>query len=105
MQQDPTSESHSSRLPTAFEFPHVVERMGERLTLRREIGRARIVFDYNPPDGAREKRVIPREAGDAGLPLPNSDFVPEDAIVWAEAFLEEKALAKSRFATELASSG
>ncbi len=105
MQQDPTSESHSSRPPTAFEFPHVVERMGERLTLRRETGRARIVFDYNPPDGVREKRVIPREAGDAGLPLPNSDFVPEDAVVWAEAFLEEKALAKSRFATELASSG
>ncbi|HET9965564.1 MAG TPA: hypothetical protein VFQ10_09235 [Rubrobacter sp.] len=105
MQQDPTSEFHHSRLPTAFEFPHVVERMGERLTLRRETGRARIMFDYNPPDGAREKRVIPREAGDAGLPLPDSDFVPEDAVVWAEAFLEEKALAKSRFATELASSG
>lgn len=105
MSQRPAPDSQPLSTLTTFTFPHTVEHMGERLVLRREEGRRRIVYDYNPAEGPREKRVIPAEAGGAGLPAPDSAHVPEDAIIWAEAYLEAKALAKSRFAAELTNSG
>lgn len=97
MPQDPTPQP-DNRTASKYTFPHLVTFMGEQLTLRRMQGRARIVYDYNPPGEPRDKRIIPRESGDIGLPLPDSDRVPEDTIIWAEAYLEEKALAKSRLA-------
>jgi integrase len=101
MRSNPTPQPEQTRAASKYTFPHVVSTFGEQLTLRRVPGRARIVYDYNPPAGIRDKRIIPREAGDVGLPLPDSDRVPEDAITWAEAYLEEQALAKSRLAEKV----